>query len=983
MFHTKEIHFETAIEQDLLNQGFVQAKPQDFNARFALDEAGFWAFLNESQPDKLADFRRLNPNDWQAKILARLDNVWKREGILHLFKKGLDVGNVHLDLFFVPPLANSPKKVAELFAQNRFSVMRQVLYSAQSTETVDMAVFINGLPFATMELKNEWTGQSTYHAKQQYRHRDNAQALFQPARTLVHFAVDTQEVYMTTKVCGANTFFLPFNKGNHHGRGNPPNPDGFNTAYLWQEVFQKQSIAGIILHFARLEFDDERKKDLNKATLYFPRYHQLDVVRKLAGDVEINGVGKRYLIQHSAGSGKSNSITWLAFHLIEIYGKASEKPIFDSVIVVTDRKVLDKQISDNIKAFSTVRNIIAHADKSSDLKNAMENGKRIIITTIQKFPFIVDGIADMTDKKFAVIIDEAHSSQSGSAHDNMNRAMGAIEESDAQDLILSAMQSRKMRGNASYFAFTATPKNSTLEKFGEKQTACSPDGEPVFKPFHLYSMKQAIEEGFILDVLKNYTTYHSFYEVQKTVADNPEFDVKKAQKRLKAFVEKSEQSISVKAEIMLNHFLDRVVKTKRLKGKAKAMVITQNIETAIRYHQAINQCLAEKGNPFKAVVAFSGEKNVDGVVYTESQINGFDESKTKTVFDTDDYRILVVANKYLTGFDQPKLCAMYVDKPLAGVLCVQALSRLNRSSPKLGKSADDLFVLDFFNEVKDIQTAFEPFYTETELDGETDINILYDLQNELDEAGVYEPDEVSRFVERLFAGAQMAELQTLNQACANRFNQELGWEREQKVDFKIKAKQFVKVYNQMAGIIAFENREWELRYWFLKLLIPKLNVADDETVIDDLLEKVNLSSYALAISEKEHAITLSDETGTFTPSNSTVHGTHPDDKEKDVLDNIIKTFNERWFDGWGETPEERKVRFVAVVEKIKQHKDFESKYLAIQDPTLRQDIFGDIVKEVMRNRREQEMEVYKQFIKDPSFQQALIADLQRAVSLGG
>ncbi|OAQ14069.1 DEAD/DEAH box helicase [Bibersteinia trehalosi Y31] len=981
MHHTKEIHFEAAIEQDLLNQGFIQASPSGFNARFALDEANFWAFLSESQADKLADFRRLNPNDWQAKILARLDNVWKREGILHLFKKGLDVDNVHLDLFFVPPLANSPQRVAELFAQNRFSVMRQVPYSTQTNETVDMAVFINGLPFATMELKNEWTGQSTYHAKQQYRHRDNTQALFQPARTLVHFAIDSQEAYMTTKICGNNTFFLPFNRGNQHGKGNPPNPNGFCTAYLWQDVFQKQSIAGIILHFARLEFDDERKKDLSKATLYFPRYHQLDVVRKLVADVAQNGVGKRYLIQHSAGSGKSNSITWLAFHLIEIYGKASEKPVFDSVIVVTDRKVLDKQVSDNIRAFSSVKNIIAHADRAADLKNAMENGKRIIITTIQKFPFIVDGIADMADKKFAVIIDEAHSSQSGSAHDNMNRAMGAVEESDAQDLILSAMQARKMRHNASYFAFTATPKNSTLEKFGEKQTACTPDNKPIFKPFHLYSMKQAIEEGFILDVLKNYTTYHSFYEVQKSVEENPEFDVKKAQQRLKAFVERTPESIAVKADIMLSHFLDRVVKTKRLKGKAKAMVITQNIETAIRYYQAICQWLDEKGNPFKAMVAFSGEKNVDGVVYTESQLNGFDENKTKAMFDTDDYRILVVANKYLTGFDQPKLCAMYVDKPLAGVLCVQALSRLNRSSPKYGKSADDLFILDFFNKTEDIQAAFEPFYTETELEGETDIHILYDLQYELDEAGVYELDEVSHFVARFFAGAEMAELQTLNQVCANRFNQELGWEHDQKVDFKIKAKQFVKVYNQMASIIAFENREWEKRYWFLKLLIPKLNVADDEKVIDDLLEKVNLSSYALAISEKEHAIVLSDETGTFTPSNRTVHGTHEDDEERDELDNIIKTFNARWFDGWGDTPEERKIRFVAVMEKIQQHKDFESKYLAIQDPALRQVIFSDIVKEVMRNRREQEMEIYRQFMRDDSFQRSLIADLQRAVNI--
>ncbi|MFA9500187.1 type I restriction endonuclease subunit R [Mannheimia sp. E30BD] len=978
MFRTQEKDFENAIEQDLLNQGFIKANPSNFNAQFALDEANFWAFLADSQQDKLDDFIRLNPNDWQAKILARLDNIWKKEGVLHLFKKGLDVGNVHLDLFYVPPLTNSPKSIAEKFYKNRFSIMRQVPYSTQSQKTVDMAVFINGLPFAIMELKNEWTGQSNYHGKQQYRHRDTSQALFQPARALVHFAIDTQEAYMTTKLAGNSTVFLPFNKGNNNGKGNPLNPNGFKTAYVWQEIFQKQSIAGIILHFARLEFDDERKKDLNKATLYFPRYHQLDVVRKLVADVTQNGVGKRYLIQHSAGSGKSNSITWLAFLLIEIYAN-SDKPVFDSVIVVTDRKVLDKQISDNIRAFSSVKNIIAHADRAADLKSSLENGKRIIITTIQKFPFIVDGIANMSDKKFAVIIDEAHSSQSGSAHDNMNRAMGSSEESDAQDWIVNAMQSRKMRDNASYFAFTATPKNSTLEKFGEKQTACAPKDKPIFKPFHLYSMKQAIEEGFILDVLHNYTTYQSYYEIQKSITDNPEFDSKKAQQRLKAFVEKSEQSILVKADIMLSHFMDRVAQTKRLKGKAKAMVITQNIEMAIRYYQAINELLAEIGNPFKALIAFSGEKEISGIKYTESQMNGFEESKTKERFDDDGYRILVVANKYLTGFDQPKLCAMYIDKPLAGVLCVQALSRLNRSAPKYGKTSEDLFVLDFFNESKDIQIAFEPFYTQTELLGETDINILHDLQHELDEAGVYELAEMEHFVNRLFAGADMNELQALNQVCVDRFDHELAWERLQKVEYKIKAKQFVKVYNQMASIIAFENAAWEKRYWFLKLLIPKLNVSDDDKVIDDLLEKVELSSYALAVSEENRAIQLSDETGTFTPSNSTVHGTHPEDEEKDELDNIVKAFNERWFDGWGETPEDRRVRIVNIIEKIKQHQDFQHKYLAIQDTTLRDDIFGDIVKQVMRDRREQEMDFYKQFIKDPAFQRALIKDFQRAV----
>lgn len=983
MFNIKEIHFEDSIEKDLLNSGFLQANRTDFNAQYAIDETNFWAFLHDSQQEKLDDFIRLNPNDWQRKILARFDNIAKTKGILEILKNGLQVGNITLDFFYVPPLANSPAKIAELFSKNRFSVMRQVPYSIKKNETVDMAIFVNGLPFATMELKNEWTGQSVKDSKNQYCGRDLSQTLFMPARTLVHFAVDSENVYMTTKLAGANTSFLPFNKGNNNGKGNPINENGFKTAYLWQEILQKTSITNIILHFVRLEFDKKYKNDLNKATLYFPRYHQLDVVKKLTNDVLENGVGKRYLIQHSAGSGKSNSITWLGFHLIEMYQENNDKPIFDSVIVVTDRKVLDKQISDNIKAFSSVKNIIAHADKSSDLKTALENGKRIIITTIQKFPFIVDGIADLSEKQFAVIIDEAHSSQSGSAHDNMNRAMGdnnTNETQDAQDLIVSAMQSRKMKNNASYFAFTATPKNSTLEKFGEKHLSNNPNDEPVFKPFHLYSMKQAIEEGFILDVLKNYTTYQSFYEIQKTIEENPEFDKKKAQSRLKSFVEKSNHSINIKAQIMITHFMDRVVKTKRLKGKAKAMVITQNIEMAIRYYHAITKILDEKGNPFKVMIAFSGEKMVEGITYTESQINGFDDNKTKEKFDTDEYRILVVANKYLTGFDQPKLCAMYVDKPLAGVLCVQALSRLNRSSSKYGKTADDLFVLDFFNDVKDIQTAFEPFFTETELLGETDINILYDLQNALDETGVYEFDELNHFVERLFNGADMAELSSLNQICADRFNQDLDWEREQKVDFKIKAKQFVKVYNQMASIIAFENAEWEKRYWFYKLLIPKLNVADDDSVIDDLLEKVDLNSYALAITQDEHNIQLSDETGTFEPSNSTMHGTHDDDKEKDVLDNIVKTFNERWFANWGNTPEERKVRFVAIIEGIKQHKDYQDKYLAIQDPMMKSEIFNEIVKAVMRNRREQEMDIYKQFRTDSAFQKSLIGDLERVMA---
>jgi len=494
-------------------------------------------------------------------------------------------------------------------------------------------------------------------------------------------AVDTDEVYMTTKLAGKNTFFLPFNKGNNHGQGNPINIFGHKTSYLWEEVFTKVSLANIIQHFVRL--DGSSKDDLKKRTLFFPRYHQMNVVRNLVNHAATNGVGHTYLIQHSAGSGKSNSITWAAYQLIETYpvsanipgSKGVEQPLFDSVIVVTDRRLLDKQLRDNIKEFSEVKNIIAPAFKSSELKSALESGKKIIITTIQKFPFIIDGIGDLSDKRFAVIIDEAHSSQSGSAHDNMNRAMGKaeVEEAeDAQDKVLQAMRSRKMRGNASYLAFTATPKNSTLEKFGQQQE----DGS--FKPFHLYSMKQAIEEGFILDVIANYTTYKSYYEIEKSIQDNPEFDTKKAQKRLRAYVETSQHTIDTKAEIMLEHFIPHVVNAKKLRGKGKGMVVTQNIVTAIRYYKAIKRVLEEQGNPFKVAVAFSGIKEVYGIEYSEAEMNGFAESETKDKFDTDEYRLLVVANKYLTGFDQPKLCSMYVDKKLASVLCVQALSRLNR-----------------------------------------------------------------------------------------------------------------------------------------------------------------------------------------------------------------------------------------------------------------------------------------------------------------
>jgi type I restriction enzyme R subunit len=813
-------------------------------------------------------------------------------------------------------------------------------------------------------------------------------------------AVDTDEVYMTTKLAGKSTFFLPFNKGNNFGAGNPPNVNGHQSAYLWEQVFSKKSVANIIQHFVHL--DGNSKNPLNKRTLFFPRYHQLDVVRKLIAHVSEQGVGHTYLIQHSAGSGKSNSITWAAYQLIEAYpvnvdvpgAKGIDQPLFDSVIVVTDRRLLDKQLRDNIKDFSEVKNIVAPAFKSSELKTALEQGKKIIITTIQKFPFIIDGIADLSDKRFAVVIDEAHSSQSGSAHDNMNRAMGAAEQlneeeiDNTQDKILYAMASRKMRGNASYFAFTATPKNTTLEKFGNQQ----PDNS--FIPFHLYSMKQAIEEGFILDVLANYTTYKSYYEIQKSIEDNPLFDTVKAQKRLRAFVERNPATISTKAEIMLDHFVSKVVNAKKLRGQAKGLVVTQDIKSAIRYYQAINASLEEKSYPFHALIAFSGEKEVDGIKYTEGGMNGFAEKDTAPMFDKNfvgnkpppkghdqnKYRLLVVANKYLTGFDQPKLSAMYVDKKLQGVMAVQALSRLNRSAPSLGKKTEDLFILDFYNTVDDIKDAFDPFYTATSLSEPTDVNVLHELKDTLDEPGVYEWQEVEQFITLYFDNVDAQQLSPIIDVAANRFNVELEIDDNEKIDYKIKAKQFVKIYGQMAAIMPFEVVVWEKLFWFLKFLIPKLKVIDpSQEQIDELLEKVDLSTYGLERVKLNHSIGLDNSETELDPQNPNPRGAHGGDGEEDPLDEIIRTFNERWFQGWSATSEEQRVKLINIADNIKAHPDFTEKYKNNPDTTNREIAFAKIFEEVMLKNRQNELELYKLLANDGAFKSAMQQSLQRVV----
>lgn len=970
-------------------KGYYIGYASDFNAKYAIDEVRFWHFLETTQADELAKLQK--QSDWELKIIERLDRLIKKYGLLRLLKKGLDVDDAHFTLFYVAPLASSSQSIKDNFELNEFSVTRQLRYSVSNPlEEIDMVFFLNGLPFSTMELKNHWTGQNAkVHGINQYKYkRDVSQPLLNFGRCIVHFAVDTDEAYMTTKLDGTATFFLPFNLGNNFGKGNPPNPFGHKTMYLWDEVFTRESIANIIQHFVR--FDGKDSDALGKKTLFFPRYHQLDVVRKLIADASKKGAGQSYLIQHSAGSGKSNSITWAAYQLIETYpeknnlpgSKGVLNPLFDSVIVVTDRRILDKQLRDNIKEFSEVKNIVAPAFSSKDLKEALEGGKKIIITTIQKFPFIIDGIADLSDKTFAVIIDEAHSSQGGTTSDNMNRAMGKVayddaDEEDGQDKIVEAMQSRKMRGNASYFAFTATPKNITLEKFGTQKA----DGS--FKPFHLYSMKQAIEEGFILDVLANYTTYRSYYEIQKSVEDNPLFDTAKAQKQLRTFVERDPRTIATKAEIMLDHFMSKLVNTKKLKGKAKGMVVTQSIESAINYYLALKTLLKAKGNPFNVVLAFSGKKTVNGIEYTEESMNGFAEKDTKDKFDEDDYKLLVVANKYLTGFDQPKLTAMYVDKKLQGVLAVQALSRLNRSANKLGKKTEDLFVLDFFNSIEDIKTAFDPFYTSTTLSGATDVNVLHELKSSLDDVGVYEWSEVEDFVQKYFDKVDAQFLSPIIDIAAERFNTQLDLEDTAKADFKIKAKQFVKIYGQMASILPYEMIAWEKLFWFLKFLIPKLQIDGGSNVIDGLLDTVDLSTYGLERVKLNSTIGLDDSETEMEPQNPNPRGAHDGDIEEDPLDLIINSFNERWYQGWEITPEDQRVKFVSLGKQIMSHPDFMVKVAENQDISNKDLAFKKIFDEVISKQRKNELDLYRLLSKDDAFYHSFLDSLKRVVGVNG
>ncbi len=973
---------------------FFWGKPSDMDKALAIDLRRLWHFLDATQERTLKSYKGHAP--FREALPMVISNNIKTFGVLEILRRGVDFENIHLDLWYPRPGAGDSAKAWEDFRKNEFSVTRQQTFSqSHPGDEIDMVVFVNGIAIFTFELKNPWTGQTArYNGQKQYREdRDPRDPLLNFGRCLAHFTVDKDEVFFTTRLAGKKTAFMPFNKGlpDGQGAGNPDNPDGFKTSYLWERVLTKVTIADIIQNYALFDYGEAKTGKKvphvmkNAKRLIFPRYHQLDVVDALLEDVAENGVGKRYLIQHSAGSGKSNSLTWLAYKLIGVCPKSEganrarglDRPLFDTVLVVTDRRILDRQITDNIKAFGHSAGIVAHADCSNDLKTAIENGKRIVITTIQKFPFICGTIGDMSGKNFGIIIDEAHSSQGGVAAGKMNAAMQKdtdIVGADIDELIEKMVNERKMSPNASYFAFTATPKRETLERFGEKRE----DGH--FHPFHLYSMKQAIEEGFILDVLTNYTTFRSYYEIIKSAKDNPEYNSEKAQKRLRGFVERQTETIAEKADVMIDHFDANLFRNHKLCGQAKAMVVTKDIECAIKYYQAICEIIKKKQLPYKALIAFSGEKNLGGHAYTEAGLNGFADTKTAEEFNKDGNRILVVANKYITGFDQPKLAAMYIDKPLDGVLAVQCLSRLNRADPDLGKKSEDLFVLDFYNKIDDIKDAFDPFYTTTSLSGPTDLNILSQLKTTLLGMGVFTmEDEVDPFMERFIRGVESAELAPYIDMAARRFNTEIEWPENGKADFKMKCKQFVRVYSRVAAIMPYVVVDWEKMMWYLRHLIPCLIVPKGEDVAD-LLDKVDLSTYGLRQTRLNETIVLDAGEATIDPNAPVMVNAGSQADEKDPLDRIIKEFNEHWFKGWDATPDEQKAKFLVIAKAVTEDQRYSSLVVGNPNEQAVSELMSQIINSAVIHQRKSDMSLYKQWRENGDFRADFEAVIRRMIA---
>ena len=962
--NTKESGLEALIVKWLVEQnGYEEGTNADYNKEYAIDEVRLFRFLQDTQPSQMGKLGVFQSEQKKRQFLNRLQGELVKRGIVDVLRNGIKIYPVDLIMFYLTPTENN-EKAREMFQKNIFSVTRQLRYSQDAGKlALDLCLFINGLPVITFELKNQLTKQNVDDAVRQYKDdRDPREMLFQFKRCMVHLAVDDARIKFCTRLAGKDSWFLPFDKGYNDGAGNPPNPNGLMTDYLWKDILTKEKLTLIIENYAQvvIEVDEDTKKKKEKQI--FPRYHQLDVVTKLLSDVRENGVGHRYLIQHSAGSGKSNSIAWLAHQLIGL--EQDGRPMLDSVIVVTDRRILDKQIRDTIKQFMQISNTVAWAEHSGDLTKAITGGKRIIVTTIEKFPYIVPQIGTThKENRFAIIIDEAHSGQSGRNSAQMNLALSGLasdDEMDNEDKINAMMEGRKLLNNASYFAFTATPKNKTLETFGIPYQ----DGDEIkHRPFHVYTMKQAIQEGFILDVLRNYTPIDSFYRLMKTVEDDPMFDKKRAQKKLRNFVESDNYTIAKKAAMMVDHFHEQVIAKGKVGGQARAMVVTASIPRCIEYYYAINKCLSERHSPYKTIIAFSGEckYNDQEPPLTSTGMNGFPDAKIPRTFKADPYRILIVADMFQTGFDEPLLHTMYVDKMLYDIKAVQTLSRLNRCHPK----KYDTFVLDFANKPEIIEESFSRYYRTTILSGETEPNKLYDLVTTMEGHQVYSGDDVEHLVNLYLNGADRDKLDPTLDACTAIYMQ---FETDDQIKFKSAAKAFCRTYGFLGAILPYGNADWERLSIFLNLLIPKLPSPREDDLSQGILEAIDLESYRNEARESM-SIKLEDSDSEVAPVPAGKVG-HIIEPEMDLLSAILSDFNDMFGNiNWNDVDNVRR-QILEIPAMVSRDEKYQNAMKNSDEQSARLEserALQQVIYAIMADN----MELFKQFQDNPPFKKWL------------
>lgn len=897
-----EERFEEWIEKSFHQHGYSSLPFTDYDKTLCMIPDEVVKFITTTQPKKWDRLEEHYGDQIQDKVLQRISSEISKYGLIEVLRNGVKDRGVYLDLVYFEPKSGLNPEHLKLYEQNQFVVVRQLHYSQKNENSLDMVLFLNGLPVLTMELKNQLTGQNIKHSEYQYKNDrlPKGEPLLQFGRCLVHFCVDNDRVSMTTHLKGDGTKFFPYNKGIE----NPPVKDDYRTEYLWNEVLTPDSLLDIIENFVVLVeekeyFYNEKKGDIDTKkfkVLIFPRYHQLEVIRKIRSSVVEEGVGHNYLVQHTTGSGKSYSIGWLSHTLTSLYQtRESEKSMFDTVIVITDRRVLDKQLQNTIKSLEKTRGVVNPIDKtSSQLKDMLEKGKDIIITTIQKFPYISEEISSIGDRTFGVIIDEVHSSQSGENSKEMKKSLSKLQieegeegEFDVEDYIREEIKSRGQQDHISFFGFTGTPKEKTLEVFGRKNE----EGE--FVPFHTYSMKQSISEGFTLDVLKNYTTYKRFFKLKQMGGEDIEIPSTEGKRELVKFVDSHEITIRQKVGIMLEHFITKG--SKGIRGRGRGMIVVRSRKDCVRYFKEINKQLKDRGLKYRSLVGFSGEVKLDGESYTETSLNKTigHEGDIPLGLKNPKYRLLIVSNKFQTGFDEPLVQSMYVDKKLGGVQCVQTLSRLNRTTS--GKT--ETFVLDFVNEPEDVQSSFQRYYTSTLLEGETDQNKIYDYQRELEDYHLYTKMEVDRFSEIFYnPKKEDRELHPILDEVVERWKR--IEEEEKREDFRSTVQSYIRLYGYVSQILTYEDIEFEKLFIFLKYLNKKLPPREREGVPQEIMESIELDSLRIQKMYESTPPLDDGQEGRLEPHSFSVG--EPEEQYLDMLSHLVEQINELFGEGISE-----------------------------------------------------------------------------------